>query len=339
MERFNSLMDEGRYRMAEEGPALQAQEIDPGNPVFNSATVNSRMIGNYRDVMAVRVAAEKAFIDTLYTVERSHVPFPDDPPIVYPDAEVWQQLTARRKERYESMDLATHGPAEKKITAALKSPTQVDFIETPLQDVIDFLKDYHGIEIQIDTKALNDVGIDPTTPITKNLKGISLRSALKLILREFELTYVIQDEVLLITTPEEAETQPVDQGLPRGRPGDTCQTADEPYEYGWPGWHGWHGRRHERHGRRHGWHGRRHGWHGHGWHGHGRHGHGRHGHGWRHGRLHEHPAESLEPEPFAAGLPAGHGPDQQPGRHLRRPGRPEPYARRPASYPRRGRPG
>jgi hypothetical protein len=207
MERFNSLMDEGRYRMAEEGPAKQAEEIDPGNPVFTSATLNSRTIGYYRDGMAVRVATARGFIDTLYTVERSHIPFPDDPPIVYPDAEVWQQLTARRKERYESMDLASHGPQEKKITAALKSPTQVDFIETPLQDVIDFLKDYHGIEIQIDTKALNDVGIDPTTPITKNLKGISLRSALKLMLRELELTYVVQDEVLLITTPEEAETR------------------------------------------------------------------------------------------------------------------------------------
>jgi hypothetical protein len=206
MERFNSLMDEGRYRMAEEGPALQAEEIDPGNPIFNSATINCRTIGWFRDVMAIRVATQKGFIDTLYTAERDHVPFPDDPPIVYPDAEVWQQLTARRKERYESMDLASHGAQEKKIMSALKSPTQVDFIETPMQDVIDFLKDYHGIEIQIDTKALNDVGIDPTTPITKNLKGISLRSALKLMLRELELTYVIQDEVLLITTPEEAET-------------------------------------------------------------------------------------------------------------------------------------
>ena len=64
MERFNSLMDEGRYRMAEEGPAQQAQEIDPGNPVFNSATLYSRTVGYYRDVMALRVAAEKAFIDT-----------------------------------------------------------------------------------------------------------------------------------------------------------------------------------------------------------------------------------------------------------------------------------
>ena len=89
----------------------------------------------------------------------------------------------------------------------MASPTQIDFIETPLQDVIDFFKDYHGIEIQIDTKALNDCGIDATTPVTKNLKGVSLRSALKLMLRELNLTYVIQDGVLLITRPEEAETR------------------------------------------------------------------------------------------------------------------------------------
>ena len=132
MERFNSLMDEGRYRLAEEGPAVQVQESDPGNPVFTSATLNSRTIGYYRDVMAVRVATQKAFVDTCFTLERSHIPFPDDPPIVYPDAEVWQQLTARRKERYSSMDLAKQGPAEKKIQDALKSPTQMEFTETPL---------------------------------------------------------------------------------------------------------------------------------------------------------------------------------------------------------------
>jgi hypothetical protein len=90
------------------------------------------------------------------------------------------------------------------IERALDSATQIEFVETPLQDVVDYLKDYHHMEIQIDTKALKEAGIEPTRPITKNLKGISLRSALKLMLREIKLTYVIQDEVLLITTPQEA---------------------------------------------------------------------------------------------------------------------------------------
>ena len=40
--------------------------------------------------------------------------------------------------------------------------------------MIDYLKDYHKIEIQLDKKALDDVGIGSDTPVTKNLKGITL---------------------------------------------------------------------------------------------------------------------------------------------------------------------
>ncbi len=93
---------------------------------------------------------------------------------------------------------------EEKIEKALASPTELQFIETPLSDVVDCLKDYHKIEIQIDKKALDDVGVGTDVPVTADLEGISLRSALALTLRGLELTYVIQDEVLLITTPEAA---------------------------------------------------------------------------------------------------------------------------------------
>jgi len=205
MERFNSLMDEGRYKLAEETVAAAVLEEMPDSPVGVVATHTARATGYLHDAMVLRVLRQKATVDTLYQVEKSHIPFPDEPPIVYPPAEVWKELTARRKEKYSSMSLAQRGAKEKEIEDALKSPTQLEFIETQLQDVVDFLKEYHNIEIQIDTRALEQVGIPTDTPITKNLKGVSLRSALRLMLRELDLTYVIEDEVLLITTPEEAE--------------------------------------------------------------------------------------------------------------------------------------
>jgi hypothetical protein len=89
---------------------------------------------------------------------------------------------------------------EKAIEAALAEPTQLEFVDTPLSDVIEYLKDIYHIEIQIDKKALEDVGIAADSPITKNLNGISLRSALRLLLRDLDLTYMIDNEVLLITT-------------------------------------------------------------------------------------------------------------------------------------------
>ncbi len=208
MDRFNALMDENRYRWAEEATAMEAEKVDPGNPVAVSATVYSRIKGTWYDATVTRIAKEKAWIDAAYEVEKSAVPFAGDPPIIYPDGEVWRELTQRRKEKYKSVDLASRGPAERKIEDQLKSPTTLEFIETPFTDVVEYLKDLHGIEIQLDKKALDDVGVAADTPITRNLKGISLRSALRLLLRELQLTYIIQDEVLLITTQEQADTRP-----------------------------------------------------------------------------------------------------------------------------------
>jgi len=94
-----------------------------------------------------------------------------------------------------------------RIEAALASPTEICFVEAPLQEVLDSLKEQHHIEIQIDTKALEDAGIGTDSPVTIDLKGISLRSALNLMLRKLNLTSVIEDEVLAITTVEEAENR------------------------------------------------------------------------------------------------------------------------------------
>lgn len=107
--------------------------------------------------------------------------------------------------KYGATDMKSRPRAEQSILDALETPTELAFIDTPLQDVIDTLKDFHKIEIQIDQRALDEVGIPSDTPITKSLKGVSLRSALRLMLRELDLTYVIVDEVMLITTPEVAD--------------------------------------------------------------------------------------------------------------------------------------
>ena len=57
----------------------------------------------------------------------------------------------------------------------------------------------------------------------KNLKGASLKSALRLMLGELGLTYVIQDEVLLITTKEAAEQKLETRSLSGGRPGPAAE--------------------------------------------------------------------------------------------------------------------
>src|SRR5262249_5994045 len=125
----------------------------------------------------------------------------DEQPITF--AANWEEITLRRR-RYNSPDLRRISPAEAKIREALREPTALEFFETPLSDVVDYLKDLHGIEVQLDLKALGDEGIAMETPVTLKMKGVSLKTGLRTMLDRIDLTYVIRDEVLMITTPSRA---------------------------------------------------------------------------------------------------------------------------------------
>jgi len=105
-----------------------------------------------------------------------------------------------------TLDRATI-PAERRIMDELDSETRLTFFDQPLKDVVDSIKSQHNIPIFIDDRALVEVGLDSNVPVNFDLKGVSLRSGLKLMLNQLGLTYVINDEVLKITTPEVAENQ------------------------------------------------------------------------------------------------------------------------------------
>ncbi|HEX4143426.1 MAG TPA: hypothetical protein VHY91_07740 [Pirellulales bacterium] len=103
-----------------------------------------------------------------------------------------------------------------KILMTLEAPTEFDFTELPLTDVVKYLSDKHEIEIQLDTKALEAASIGIDTPVTRSLRGISLRSFLRLMLGALDLTYTVKDGVLLITTPEVAKRETIVRIYPVG---------------------------------------------------------------------------------------------------------------------------
>ena len=95
--------------------------------------------------------------------------------------------------------------SEQKIRTALAEKTELHLDDLPLADFAALVKRRHGIEVQFDQKALIDYGIGWDTPLTCDLQGISLRSALRLLLSGLDLTYVVRNETLLVTTKTEAE--------------------------------------------------------------------------------------------------------------------------------------
>lgn len=107
------------------------------------------------------------------------------------------------------VDLKSRSGAEIRIESALKSALTnigLNFTENTLSEVAVFLRDEYEMEVQIDTQALDDMGMSPDDTITITLRNIRLDSALDLMLREHDLTYIIHNEVLLITTETRAST-------------------------------------------------------------------------------------------------------------------------------------
>ena len=225
-ERYNALVEEGirvgyqeptnafvqaerdvALEIAEEAPDLYANHPIPmtAREIGRTAPLVARILDYDAENTRVKRDQQRGFMDVLHLADVCAIPFADEPPIIYPSPARWKEIT-RLRQKYKSVDLANPGSKEQKIYAALDEPvSRFEFNETPLREVIAQLRDAHGIPVELDQKALEEAGVDLDTPITQNLSGISLRSALRLLLGNIDLTYLVKNEVLLITTKEKAQ--------------------------------------------------------------------------------------------------------------------------------------
>ena len=95
--------------------------------------------------------------------------------------------------------------AEEKIRMALLERREVNFNAVPLSGVLKFYKAEFDIPIVMDERALERALVTPDEPITLELPPVTFRSALNLILGPLNLDYVIEDEVLKITSKANAQ--------------------------------------------------------------------------------------------------------------------------------------
>ncbi len=241
IDRVRSLIDEGfigneaAFEEAE-SVARAAFELAPYSGVTAAAIFDAEAAGQLDKAQRLRYLRADKFLETLHQVELSHVPFPDEPPVLWPAAEVWQALTKRRK-KWASVDLKRYDKKEEAIRAMLDEPVECDFTDIPLREAVESLgqqlrgktkrpgdeenQDYspeelrrmqeelrQGINIWFDEKAISDDGsVSLDDPVTLKLSGVSFRTVLKLLLTPRQLTWLIEDQVLKITTQTESDAK------------------------------------------------------------------------------------------------------------------------------------
>jgi hypothetical protein len=116
-----------------------------------------------------------------------------------------------------------------KIEAALAKRVSLDYADVPLQEVIAAEAERAGIPIAI-TKKIEDAGVQRVMPVSVQIKDVSLESALRRLLADLNLTLLIKDEMLLITTVEDAQSP--ENMVTRVYPvADLVRAADGTYDF------------------------------------------------------------------------------------------------------------
>jgi hypothetical protein len=210
MDRFDSLMEEGNFMDADELVRPEVENLAPGSNVAASVNASGQLQRYDSELEQIRLLRHRNFLAALHQVELALVPFPGEPPIVYPSAEMWHEISRSpfRNFRSSAVDIAGKGKSkEQRILDALEADVDLEFTEHPLKELIEELKERYNIPIVLSVKKLEEAAINLETPVTVNFKQISLRAGLRNMLGELGLTYIIKDEVMQITTPEDAGSQ------------------------------------------------------------------------------------------------------------------------------------
>jgi hypothetical protein len=96
---------------------------------------------------------------------------------------------------------------EKSLSRALDQKVTLDFQEKPFDGAMDELQKMLKIPVKISKRALDDAGIQTDAPVTLQVKDVSARAVLDTMTKGLSLTWMPYDELLWITTPEDAESQ------------------------------------------------------------------------------------------------------------------------------------
>jgi hypothetical protein len=218
VEHFNFLMSRQRYLEASKDVAPEIQNLVPDSVLAVVAREKSSLVSNQALVMDAFKRREQGIVDALRGVEEAAIPFDGNPPVIYPAPEIWQALSARRKERYAPVSISIDDDRAENIHAALKQryPDSINYTDVPLTQVASDIEEIFKVPVWINTAELDIEGIDPDTPINLQIPPVSLRSALRLMLLPLNLTYIIRNEVLEITSVASVESDPISRIYPVG---------------------------------------------------------------------------------------------------------------------------
>jgi len=202
MKQFNTLYKEGKYAEAELA-ASKAHELDPDDPSTEAAVQLAKIHGNLTNYDTLRKGREEMFTKALDDAENEGPALDHKNPLKV-DKVTMQIARGREKDKNGVNVMRNVSAKDKEIQSRLLQPVQVNFHNVPLRQAVDDLRVMTGMNIHLEAQSLAAEAINAEQPVSLKADNISFKSALKVLLDQVHLTYVIQDEMLKVTTERAA---------------------------------------------------------------------------------------------------------------------------------------
>ncbi len=217
LDQFRQLMHQARFELAYQEAQLLIQErVNKGQSIPPTA-VASYIIGQqatqlreWKELIRIR---EDRFLLTMMQTEKSNIPYPDEPPVHFPPAAVWRELTALRRDAYLNSNL---GPSPSPTQLQLKSVVEdqevlleePDLNVVPLKELLRNLSSRHQVTFLINYAAFDadymmkpDV-VDEMKPKVgaAQLRGLKVGTFLDIVLLSMNATFIVRPDYIEVTT-------------------------------------------------------------------------------------------------------------------------------------------
>ncbi len=246
---FTQLMQQARYEDAYREALVMMQEA------VNEGSIHNRLdfpleaqavyqmgqaATNLREMRELSRIREDRFLLSMMQVEKSHIPYPDEPPVHFPPSKVWKDLLQLRK-KYAVQDFDGDMPARQRrrwnfLKSSLDSPVNIKEKENTLGLLLTDLADQASgadkdrdpakkVTIVLDLPAFAEAAGGKFEPEVFQIKfptplqGISLSTALRLIAsqlpaKKYEATFVVRPDYIELLPGEKALADKVVRAFP-----------------------------------------------------------------------------------------------------------------------------
>ncbi len=196
LETISSLAKSGQGAQAQQEAEALAKR-HPDNPAAMAMTDNQGMNQRLSDARVLIEQQKEGYLLALRSVDKSAIPIKDD---IEFDVKRWREITKLRNK-------STLTKKEQSLMKSLDTPVNLGFKDAPFEEVIKAISTAMGQEILLDKNSLAQAMVDSNTQTSVSLRGVSARTALRKVLQDHNLTYIIKNESIQVITLERARQE------------------------------------------------------------------------------------------------------------------------------------